>query len=69
MTTALPDVRFLRVIGRRSEHPCVLAVVDEHLVRWERDEWTCECDTEGDTCPHVETVATLLDDRVLGADR
>lgn len=62
-------VRFLRVSGVRSTDPVVLAIVEEYLVRWRADGWTCECAAEGDTCSHVDAVAGLLDERVLGGER
>ncbi len=67
----IPTIRILRVTGTRSRQPdreaLILAVVDEHLVKFSRrDGWTCDCDTEGDWCDHVDAVDDLLDDRVLG---
>lgn len=62
-------IKFLRVNGIRAKDPVVLAIVDGNLVRWKQNRgWTCDCDTEGDECAHVDAVADLLDDRVLGDD-
>lgn len=69
MTTNLPTVRFLRVIGHRAKQQAVvLAVVDDNLVRWRiRDGWTCTCPTpEGHPCTHATTVAHMVDPRVTG---
>lgn len=61
-------VRFLRVNGIRSHQPAVVAILDGILVKWNRHGWTCGCDdwALGDDCQHVDAVAALLDDRVLG---
>lgn len=65
-------IKFIRVLGRRAQQPGVVALVDGIRVKWNRkDGWLCDCETwidgdDGDTCPHVEAVADLLDDRVLG---
>lgn len=63
-------IKFLRVLGLRSSQPSVLATVADEtgaaFVRWDRRRWTCDCDAEGDQCPHVDAVADLLDPRVLG---
>lgn len=61
-----PSVRIIRVLGIRSRDPSVLAGVDRSLVRWTpRDGWTCDCDAVG-SCDHVDTIAGLLDPRVIG---
>lgn len=58
-------IRFLRVLGVRSKDPSVFAVADGAMVRWDlRRGWTCDCDTEGDECTHVDAVDELLDPRV-----
>jgi hypothetical protein len=58
-------INFLRVMGARSRGAVVLATVDGCGVRWNpRRGWDCECDTDGDACPHVDAVAELLDPRV-----
>ncbi len=63
----MTGVRFLRVLGHRAARPAVVAVMDDHLVKWNPGPgWTCDCPTVGDTCDHVESVASMLDDRVLG---
>ncbi len=60
-------VRFLRVLGVRSDRPTVLAIADGHRVGWDlRRGWTCTCPTDDAECPHVDLVAALLDPRVLG---
>lgn len=60
------NLQFMRVLGARSAGPGVLAIADGNAVRWRPGGgWSCECDTPGDTCPHVDAVAALLDDRVL----
>jgi hypothetical protein len=72
MTNPQP-IRFLRVQGIRSHQPSVVAIVDDDIrVKWNlKPGWLCDCDewhdgNDGDTCPHVEAVAALLDPRVLG---
>lgn len=70
MSTTIP-VQFLNVARYWSKvpdrAPLILAVAGEHLVKYSRrDGWTCDCDTEGDWCDHVDAVDDLLDDRVLG---
>lgn len=68
----MTDVRFLRVNGIRSREPSVVAFVDGVRVKWNRRPgWLCDCEEwaegeDGDSCAHVETVASLLDRRVLG---
>lgn len=67
-------IRFLLVqTGTRhtpARVPLVIAVVDNHLVKFSRrDGWSCDCDTEGDECSHVDAAAELLDDKVLGDKR
>ncbi len=61
-------VQFLRVIGIRSERGrgAVVALVDRTaVVKWDaRRGWSCTCNAPGDTCPHVDQVAELLDPRV-----
>ncbi len=61
-------VQFLRVVGVRSQRQrgAVVAVVDrDAVVKWDRRRgWSCTCPTPGDTCPHVNQVAELLDPRV-----
>lgn len=65
----MPTIKILRVVGIRGKDPVVLAVVEGWLVRWQPDDgWTCEC-PEALVCPHVDPVADLLDDRVLGDDQ
>jgi hypothetical protein len=67
----MTKVRFLRVLGIRSKtparEPIVMAIAEDQLVKFSRrDGWTCDCDLDGNECPHVDAVADLLDDRVLG---
>ena len=69
----MTQVRILRVLGIQSRQPdreaLIIAVVDNNLVRFSRrDGWTCRCNdvTEDECCSHVDAVADLLDDRVLG---
>ncbi|TFV67223.1 UNVERIFIED_ORG: hypothetical protein E4P37_03435 [Bacillus sp. AZ43] len=63
----LPVVRFIGVRGIRSSSPSVVATVDDVVVTWRTSGWLCEC---GDpSCPHVDAVAELLDDRVTGEAR
>ncbi|HSJ21378.1 MAG TPA: hypothetical protein VK964_12455 [Nocardioidaceae bacterium] len=64
-------IRVLRVLGISAKvpasEPLVIAIADDQLVKFSRrDGWTCDCHAEGDECPHVDAVADLLDDRVLG---
>lgn len=63
------NIRFLRVIGRRAHNPFVVALADDHLVKWcPRDDWTCSCDEATyPECPHIPAVENLLDPRVTGA--
>lgn len=68
------SIRFLHVAtpdkGTPLREPLVIAVAGEHLVKYSRrDGWTCDCDTAGEDCPHVDAVDELLDDRVLGDAR
>jgi hypothetical protein len=65
-------VKFIRVLGTRSRQPSVVAVVDGVRVKWNLNPgWSCDCEDwqlgdDGDSCQHVDAVAELLDDRVLG---
>ncbi|RIK16414.1 MAG: hypothetical protein DCC50_05000 [Acidobacteria bacterium] len=65
-----PSVAFLHVAGYRSHRPGVLAIVDSTFrARWQRGEWTCDCDAdEGTSCEHVNRVAALLHPNVLGTE-
>lgn len=66
------NVRFLRVLGANAQvlKPGIVAVVDDHLVRWNGGDWTTYCPCpEGEACPHLDAVLALLDDRVLGEAR
>lgn len=46
--------------------PLVIARADDQLVKYSRrDGWTCDCDVEGEACPHVDAIADLIDDRVF----
>lgn len=62
------NVRFIHVTSLRggpASKQFVVALADDHLVKLSRrDGWTCNCDTEGDQCDHVDAVEALLDDRV-----
>lgn len=62
------NIKILRVIGRRAQTPVVVAVADDHLVKWSpRDDWTCSCDEATfPVCPHIPAIEDLLDDRVTG---
>lgn len=61
------NIKILRVVGKRANKPVVIAIVDNHLVKWSpRDQWSCDCDeaTYPD-CPHIPAIEELLDPRVL----
>lgn len=60
------NIRFLRVMGTRSGTPRVLAIADEHPVRWAPNSgWSCTCDELSfPTCPHIPAVEALIDPRV-----
>lgn len=59
------NVKLLRVLGRRSAQPAVVAFVDDYRVRWNvATGWCCDCEDDG--CEHVDVVADLLDPRVTG---
>ncbi|NLF19362.1 MAG: hypothetical protein GX595_19205 [Lentisphaerae bacterium] len=62
-------VKFLRVMGIRSDRPVVLAFIGDLRVRWDRRGWTCDCDDfDREICAHVDAVAELLDPRVTGEE-
>lgn len=66
------NVKFLRVLGVRSNEPAVVATVDGALVKWDQRGWVTDCDCDGDeseSCPHVDAVACLLDPRVTGEEQ
>uniref|UniRef100_A0A5Q5BL49 SWIM-type domain-containing protein n=2 Tax=unclassified Mycobacterium TaxID=2642494 RepID=A0A5Q5BL49_MYCSS len=65
------NIRILRVIGRRSHSPAVVALADDHLVKWSpRDDWTCSCDEATfPDCPHIPAIEEVLDPRVTGEPR
>lgn len=61
------NIKFIRVLGLRSQSPSVLADADGHLVNWTIHGWTCTCPPDQfPECPHIEAVANLLDPRVTG---
>ncbi len=64
-------IKFLRVLGTRAQHPTVLAIADNHVVRWSPgDGWSCDCDeVEHPSCPHIPSVEDLLDPRVTEAKK
>lgn len=46
--------------------PLVIAVADDQLVKYSRrDGWTCDCDTAGEACEHVDAIDALIDSRVF----
>lgn len=66
------NVKFLRVIGVRStsHQPAIVALVDDHLVKWNGGDWITQCACpEDEACRHLDAVLALLDDRVLGDAR
>lgn len=66
------NIKILAVHGIRSHIPVVLAAIDDHFVKWnKRDGWSCDCVIPDDelTCEHVDAMADMLDDKVLGADQ
>ena len=63
------NIKILAVHGIRSHRPVVLAVIDGYRVRWSGPHgWECDCLTDRDdlTCDHVNAMADILDDKVLG---
>ena len=66
MITIDHDIKFIRVLGARANHPAVLALVDGNRVRWEDKVWGCTCLTELDEyeCDHITVVRSMLDPRV-----
>jgi hypothetical protein len=62
------QIQIMRVLGKRTNQPVVLASVNDYLVRWQpRGGWTCTCDPdEFPECPHIRAVETLIDPRVTG---
>lgn len=63
----MSGVKFVGVRGRRSTSPSVVATVDDVVVTWRVSGWDCTCGD--DRCPHVDSVAELLDPRVTGEAR
>lgn len=65
-------IKFLRVLGTNAKvlKPGIVVIVDDQLVKWNGGLWTTHCACpEDETCPHLDAVLDLLDDRVLGDAR
>lgn len=63
-------IQFLRVLGQRSQSPAVVAVADDHLVRWRPTAgWSCDCnEASSPGCPHIPAVGSLIDPKVTGKE-